>query len=110
MAASTIDLYRKERYQVVGSYDDTNGTDVTNKMKKVGDYGYEMKEEIIVGLTETDGWTIDESTLKDLKYGETASYASGLGDGRNVIVIAKSDNSSVQNFYDNVHVEAQAGG
>ena len=110
MAASTIDLYRKERYQVVGTYDNSNGTDVTNYMKKTDEYGYELKEEIIVGLTNTDGWTIDNSTLKTLKYGETASYASGLGDGRNVIVIAKSDNSSVQNFYDNVHVEAQAGG
>ena len=110
MAASKLDLYRKERYQEVGAYDNDNGTDVTNYMKKVGDYGYEMKEEIIVGLTKTDGWTVDESTLKTIKYGETASYESGLGDGRNVIVIAKSDNSSVQNFYDNVHVEAQAGG
>jgi len=110
MAASKLDLYRKERYQVVGPYDNDNGTDVTNYMEKTDEYNYKMKEEIIVGLTKTDGWTVDETTFKTIKYGETASYESGLGDGRNVIVIAKSDNSSVQNFYDNVHVEAQAGG
>jgi len=110
MASSKINLYRKDRYQVVGVYDNDNGTDVTNYMEKTDEYGYKMKEEIIVGLTKTDGWTIDESTLKTVKYGKTVSYASGLGSGRNVIVIAKSDNSSVQNFYDNVHVEAQAGG
>jgi len=79
-------------------------------MKATGPYSYEMKEEIIVGLTATDGWTVDHTNDAILKYGETKHYADGLGDGRTVIIYAKADNTSTQNVYDNVHVEAQAGG
>ncbi len=94
MATYKVETLRS--YKVIGEYDNDNGDVVTNNTNV--DYSGKRKDltgwNIIVGLTDVDGKTIDEKTLKELKVGESVSFASKLGSGRKVILLRKQENRS----------------
>ena len=83
-------------YKIIGAYDDTNGDTVKNEtnVDYAGVNANLTGWWIEVGLTTTDGHTIDIDTIKRVNVGETVSFESGLGAGRNIIVLEKQENRS----------------
>jgi len=100
---SAITVYAKKyKYDVIGDYDNDNGTTVQNKTNNLTDaYGNKYSFVITVALTETDGITVDETTIKKLELYKKAIYASGLGAGRKVVLIKNDDvNESIERGVD----------
>ena len=96
-------------YKIISQYDNDNGDTVKNETNT--DYaGVSDKLTgwwIVVGLTETDGHTVDESTLTRVNVGETATFDSGLGVGRNIIIMEKQENrSTYETRFDTVSMNA----
>jgi len=84
MAASKVEVFLNTRYEVIGTYDDTHGTNVYNET--TNDKTTTTGRGIVVGLTATDGETLDRQYDVKLEPGKEKDYATGLGDGRKVIV------------------------
>jgi len=76
-------------YKVIADYDNDNGDTITNNL----DIG------VRVGLTETDGVTIDIEQTKFVGPNNSITYPSGLGSGRKLILF-KQANTSTLNGYD----------
>jgi hypothetical protein len=80
-------------FKILAQYDNDNGENVTN----------ELGVNFYVGLTLTDGETEDKEQKKLVRNGETVSYPSGLGAGRNVIFYEATTGSQVRPI--NVYVK-----
>ena len=96
-------------YKIINTYNDDKGDTVKNETNT--DYAG-MRDDltgwkIVVGLTETDGVTVDKDTLVEIKPGETATFESGKGAGRNIILMERQENrSTYEPRFDTIAINA----
>jgi hypothetical protein len=82
---AAYNVYNKSNYIVLADYDDGNGDTVTNQTNKI----------LKIGLTTTDGVTVDATTIVNVNPGATATFASGSGAGRKIIALTTNGGSVI---------------
>jgi len=97
MSATVVNIDLNNTYKVLVAYDNENGNDVVNNTE---DNSTEtVGKNVFIGLTATDGKTLDRKYDVRLGVGETHNYPAGLGAGRNIVIYRQKLGSTLVDEY-----------